>query len=181
MVGEAPTEGVSQKPFVGRLPRPRVRPHAFRRDQRGTAVVEFALVAPILFLLVFGILDFGRALNYYNQLTQLAGQGARAAAVSNNPDGSAATGTSIQKMLATQYANGGLQNGIKVCISNGTTGSGTAGNEPTPGQAVQVQTTYKFNFLPLIGAAVGGGSITLTATQSERQELQATYSLGCYP
>jgi Flp pilus assembly protein TadG len=158
-----------------------VRLGALRRDQRGTAVVEFALVAPLLFLLVFGILDFGRALNYYNQMTQLSGQGARAAAVSNNPDGSAATGLSIQSQLATQYANGGLQNGVKVCISNGTTGATSAGSEPSPGQAVRVQTTYKFNFLPLIGAAVGGGSINLTATQSERQEIKATYSLGCSP
>lgn len=179
MVGEAPTEGIVKEPLVGRLPRPRVRLRALRHDQRGTAVVEFALVAPILFLLVFGILDFGRALNYYNQLTQLSGQGARAAVVSNNPDGSAASGLSIQNMLATQFATGGLQNGIKVCISNGTTGSASPGNEPTPGQAVKVQTTYTFNFLPLIGAAVGGGSVVLTATQSERQEIKATYSLGC--
>lgn len=179
MVGEAPTEGVFKKPFVGRLPRPRGLLRALRRDQRGTAVVEFALVAPILFLLVFGILDFGRALNYYNQLTQLSGQGARAAAVSNNPDGTAASGLSIQNMLATQYASGGLQNGVKVCISNGTTGSASAGNEPTPGQAVKVTSTYTFNFVPLISAAVGRGTITLTATQSERQEVEASYSLGC--
>ena len=32
-------------------------------SERGTAVVEFALVGPLLFLLVLGILDFGRALN----------------------------------------------------------------------------------------------------------------------
>ena len=66
------------------------------RSERGTAVVEFALIAPLLFLIVFGIIEFGRILNDYNQLTQLAGQGARAAAVNRNPDGTAiaaATGT----------------------------------------------------------------------------------------
>src|SRR6478736_8649423 len=57
------------------------------RSERGTAVVEFALVAPLLFLIVFGVIEFGRVLNAYNQLTQLAGQGARAAAVNRNPDG----------------------------------------------------------------------------------------------
>ena len=56
------------------------------RSERGTAIVEFALIAPLLFFLVFGIIEFGRALNYYNDLTQLAGQGARAAIVSRNPD-----------------------------------------------------------------------------------------------
>src|SRR5690349_9141530 len=106
MVGEAPTEGIVKESLVGRLPRPRVRLRALRRDQCGTAVVEFALVAPILFLLVFGILDFGRALNYYNQMTQLAGQGARAAAVDNNPDGTGpASGKSIQNQLVNSYAN----------------------------------------------------------------------------
>jgi hypothetical protein len=44
-----------------------------------------------------------------------------------------------------------------------------------------VQATYQFRFLPLIGAAVGGPTITLTATQSERQEANATYSVGCTP
>src|SRR3954462_14142851 len=58
-----------------------------RRNERGTAVVEFALVSIPLFLLVLGIVDFGRALNYYNNLTQLAAQGARSAVVDRNPDG----------------------------------------------------------------------------------------------
>src|SRR5262249_25698707 len=67
-----------------RLSRPRGRFGVLRRDEGGTALVEFALIAPLLFLLIFGIIDFGRALNYYNELTQLAGQGARAAAVNRN-------------------------------------------------------------------------------------------------
>jgi len=169
MVGEAPTEGNVQGPPVGRLPRPRARFRALRREQRGTAVVEFALVAPILFLLVFGILDFGRALNYYNQLTQLAGQGARAAAVDQNPDGTGpAAGKSIQTQLATQYANGGIKNGIQVCIMNASA--------PAAGQPVTVRAQYQFKFLPLIGIAVGSPTITLRAEQSERQEANATYT-----
>jgi Flp pilus assembly protein TadG len=174
MVEGAPTKGVEQEPFVGRLPRPHVRLRAFRREQRGTAVVEFALVAPILFLLVFGILDFGRALNYYNQLTQLAGQGARAAIVNNNPDGTGpASGKSIQNQLVNNYATGGIKNGVQACITNTTL--------PAAGQPVTVQTSYKFTFLPLIGAVVGSPTITLTATQSERQEATPSYSLGCSP
>jgi Flp pilus assembly protein TadG len=174
MVGEAPIEGNVKGPLVGRLPRPRARFGALRRDQRGTAVVEFALVAPILFLLVFGILDFGRALNYYNQLTQLAGQGARAAAVDQNPDGTGpASAKSIQGQLVNKYATGGLQNGMKACITNTSL--------PAAGQPVTVQTTYVFKFLPLIGAVFGSPTITLTATQSERQEATASYSVGCSP
>ena len=55
---------------------------AHRRNREdGTAVVEFALIVPLLLLIVFGILDFGRALNYLNDSTQLARAGARWAVV----------------------------------------------------------------------------------------------------
>ena len=52
------------EPALEQHPRPRGRFRGFRRDERGTALVEFALIAPLLFLLLFGIIDFGRALNY---------------------------------------------------------------------------------------------------------------------
>jgi Flp pilus assembly protein TadG len=172
MVGEAPTEGVFKKLFVGRLPRPRGLLRALRRDQRGTAVVEFALVAPLLFLLVFGVLDFGRLLNYYNQQTQLVGLGARAAAVDRTPDNSQqATGTLIQQQLAETYAKGELNKKTNVCISL-PNGSGI-------GQPVTVTASYQFNFLPLIGLAVGSPSVTITASQTMRQEATPTYSTGC--
>ena len=44
---------------------------------RGAAAVEFALLLPMLLLLVFGIIDFGRALNAQITLTQAAREGAR--------------------------------------------------------------------------------------------------------
>ena len=48
---------------------------------RGAAAVEFALLLPVLLLLVFGIIDFGRALNAQITLTQAAREGARIAAL----------------------------------------------------------------------------------------------------
>ncbi len=50
------------------------RRHA--RD-RGAAAVEFALLFPLLMLIVFGTIDFGRALNAQITLTQAAREGAR--------------------------------------------------------------------------------------------------------
>jgi Flp pilus assembly pilin Flp len=41
----------------------------FHRDPRGTAAVEFALIAPVLFLLILGITQFGITLNDYEMLT----------------------------------------------------------------------------------------------------------------
>lgn len=137
-----------------------------RRDQRGQALVEFALIAPLLFVLIFGVIDFGRALDYYNQLTQLAGQGARAAAVNRNPDGTATSSASpfsIQQQLATNYtAQPELKKGIVVCITQ---------VPQAVGDPVTVRASYKFNFLPLVGAVIGDVSgLTLTATQTERAE-----------
>lgn len=48
---------------------------------RGTVVLEFALLVPILLLLVFGITEFGRAWMTKNIMTQAAREGARYAAV----------------------------------------------------------------------------------------------------
>jgi hypothetical protein len=152
-----------------------------RRDQRGTALVEFALIAPLLFLLLFGIVDFGRALDYYNQVTQLAGQGARAAAVNRNPDGTAlntANQFSIQQQLVNKYtAQPELKKGIFACITHVPSG---------PGDFVTVRVSFRFHFLPLVGAAADAfGGLNLIATQTERAETAAvdtngnpTYALG---
>jgi Flp pilus assembly protein TadG len=150
-------------------------------SERGTAVVEFALVAPILFLLVFGILDFGRALNYYNDITQLAGQGARAASVNRNPDGTAiaaSAGTvdnadcggksySIQCQLTNYYPTSAeLKNGIKVCIPS---------VPAAVGAPVTVHITYDFNFS---AGLFGFTKISLSATQVERTEGTPSYTAG---
>jgi Flp pilus assembly protein TadG len=149
-----------------RLPRPPGPLRALRCSQRGTALVEFALIAPLLFLLIFGIVDFGRALDYYNQLTQLSGQGARAAAVNRNPDGSALSSSnhfSIQQQLATTYTTQPeLKKGVVVCITHVPTGTQ---------DYVTVRTSYNFKFLPLVGIAAGAvGGLKLSSTQTERVE-----------
>lgn len=58
------------------------------RSESGVAVVEFALVAPLLLILIFGIIDLGRAYSTLNQLAASAREGARLAAVLPNPTGS---------------------------------------------------------------------------------------------
>jgi Flp pilus assembly protein TadG len=71
---------------------------ARHRQQRSQAMTEFALVAPVLLLLTFGIIDFGRALYFY----AAAGNAAREAA-----------------HAATRY--GVPYNGTNNCTPNGTT------------------------------------------------------------
>ena len=62
----------------------------FRRGDRGNAIIEAALVLPILLLVVFGITEFGRALMTTNVLHQAAREGARVAAIAADSTGAVA-------------------------------------------------------------------------------------------
>lgn len=50
-----------------------------RRSQSSQALIEFALISPVLLLMLFGIIDIGRAVFYYDTLNHAAREGARAA------------------------------------------------------------------------------------------------------
>jgi Flp pilus assembly pilin Flp len=113
-------------------------------SDRGAAAVEFALLLPLLLLIVFGIIDFGRALNTQITLTQAAREGARALAL-GQPN----------YQTRAQSAATGL-NGITVTElpdSQGVTGC-PAGSEQKGDDAV-VQVTYTFRFVTPIGSTFG--------------------------
>jgi hypothetical protein len=55
-----------------------LRPYP-RRFQRSQALIEFALISPVLLLLLFGVIDIGRAVFYYDTLSHAAREGARTA------------------------------------------------------------------------------------------------------
>src|SRR5215212_9768522 len=57
------------------------QPRRTARAGRGQAMVEFALVAPVFFLLLFGIIEGGRFILYYQTLNNAAREGARYAIV----------------------------------------------------------------------------------------------------
>lgn len=68
---------------IGRSPR---RARRDRRDQQGAAAVEFALVVPILLMLLFGIMDFGYLINRSSMVTNAARDGAREASLGASVD-----------------------------------------------------------------------------------------------
>jgi Flp pilus assembly protein TadG len=157
------------------------------RSERGTAIVEFALIAPLLFFLVFGIIEFGRALNYYNDLTQLAGQGARAAIVSRNPDSTAvgtanancaANNQTIQCQIAKTFpTDNQLKTGMSACLGTLNTSTGVIAaptTAPSIGAPITLRTKYPFHFL----TSLFGATITLTSTQTERLEALPTWGGG---
>jgi len=136
-------------------------------------MVEFALVLPLLALLLVGMLEFGRALNYWIDTTHMASEGARLAAVSAAPaacPGGGAAGNLAQYVQCQadthELRYGGttsVPDPASVCIDfpNGTTNRG---------DPVRVTVTATFNWLPLIGAAGGVGSTTITGAATMRLE-----------
>jgi hypothetical protein len=129
--------------------------------EEGQALVEFALVLPLLLILVFGVIDLGKALGYKNDLTNLANQAARAAAVNNCPGGP--TCTDIATWIRDQAPSEELKNGTTGgSISPPGLGTGTAitfefigpGTDEDPnyciGDPVKATVTVTYNFLPFL-------------------------------
>src|SRR5262245_42012772 len=56
-------------------------------NDRGAAALEFALVLPVLLIVVFGLIDFGRMLNAQLIASDAAREGARAAAIVDAHEG----------------------------------------------------------------------------------------------
>ena len=74
--------------------------HRVLPDSRGTAVVEFAIIFPVLAMLVFGVIDFGRAFFLRNNLVSAVREGARYGATLQSPC-IAASSTAIQSRVQT--------------------------------------------------------------------------------
>lgn len=77
----------------------------FQRDQRGTAMVEFALVVGVIFLpLMFGVLEFGRATHVKSTLTAAAREGVRYAIVHGSKSGATADSAVIANYVKGRTA-----------------------------------------------------------------------------
>jgi Flp pilus assembly protein TadG len=94
------------------------------KRQRGAAVVEFALVLIILLLLVFGMIELGRALFKWNSAAEATRVGARTAAIVEVNDDAAviaAMNTVMQGELDTSsvtvdYSIDGVNFGRNICV-----------------------------------------------------------------
>jgi hypothetical protein len=150
---------------VARTPSPKTR----RGEETGTAVVEFAVLLPLLLAIVFGVIDFSRILNYANDGTHIANEGARWAVVNQNPGG----GT-LQAYILAQGDTPEFRNNSRVCITFPN------GASPTIGDPVQVEVKTTFTWLPYIGNILGSAtSVTTVANAVMRlEQLPTTFSTG---
>ena len=127
------------------------------KDETGQSLVEFALVVPMLLLLVFGVAEFGRAWMTQNILTGAVREAARLAAVpapGGGWNGSAAT-TRGNQILVTA----GIATTVNVLDAASAFGDVTA--------------TVNYNFPVVIVGFIPGlasPTLTLTSTTTMRRE-----------
>jgi Flp pilus assembly protein TadG len=137
---------------------------SFARQNHGQSVVEFALVLPLLLVLLIGITEFGRAWMTVNVLTSAAREGARLAVVTA-PDIAAVTAR-VREVCTSA--------GIKPGSIKSITVTPPAANDPDRRVTVTVEVNFAFigqNIMTLVnGDGLIHGTIPLRATSVMRHE-----------
>jgi len=121
-----------------------------KSSENGQAMVEFALVAPILFLILFGIVQFGIAFMNSVALTDAVRAGARKAAVSRT----AANPTQSAQNAVLGAATDLDQSKVSVTVTS----------EWQSGDTVTVAATYPYQ-INLLGIVVASGNLHSSTTE----------------
>jgi Flp pilus assembly protein TadG len=136
------------------------------RKRRGAAVVEFAVVAPLFFLLVFGMIEFGRMIMVQQVLTNASREGARRAVL----DGATALG--VKQAVIDNMGDAQLMidvDNVDISPSDPSTAA--------YGTAISVTVHVPFSQVSWLPASMmkfflpsGQTDVTLTATTVMRRE-----------
>jgi len=125
--------------------------------EKGTTLFEFAIVITLLLMLMFGIVDFARALYAYHFVANAAREASRYASVRsgfNTANCAALSGCPATTTTVTTYVQGlatgiGISNpgqiNAAVTVQNPPGGSNCT--TPQPGCVAQVTVSYPFSFI----------------------------------
>ena len=143
-----------------------------KRGQRGQSLVEFAMVLPILTILIFGVIDFSLGLRSYISLTNATREGARYAAVGNTAgafptdcDGVTNTNTVGRVCVAMEGLNLDNIDSLSVTYPDGE----------APGNSVVVSAEYTHEFITPLAAMASffsGGSFPETITLETSSDMR---------
>jgi hypothetical protein len=137
----------------------------FAGSEKAAALVEFAIVLPILLLIVFGIVDFGRALYTANNLTSAVREGARLASTQISPDATvAAQKTAVSNAVKAYVVAFGGNAGAP-------TVSETFSGAPPNMQSITVSiVNYPFTPITPLAGLIGLGTIQMSPSATFRWE-----------
>jgi Flp pilus assembly protein TadG len=141
------------------------------KKNRGASAVEFAIILPLLVLLVFGIIELSFLLYDQAMITNASREGARAGIVYRNP---AVTDTEISsvvnKYLSTHLITfGGKRSPSSDPVTGATVFVMRSGYSPGSELRVSVGYTYSFLVLPHFSLSFGRG-INMSAETVMRME-----------
>jgi Flp pilus assembly protein TadG len=146
-----------------------LRISSFRRSlnrEDGQAIVEFALVLPLLMALLLGIVQFGIVFNNYVTLTDAARVGARKASVSRFVGDNGASAVSAAYAAASGLSQPPLSITAQSCAPGVASCTG-AQDWTTPGNEVTVTATYPYS-IKILDWTIKTG--TLSTVTKERLE-----------
>jgi Flp pilus assembly pilin Flp len=128
------------------------------RKQRGAAAVEFAVVAPIFVLLLFGMVEYGRMVMVQQMLTNATREGARRAVLD---------GTSMANVKTTvrDYLTGG-----HITVNDNEITVSPDPRTAAPGDPVSVSLTVPFSRVSWLPSPMFLGNANMSATSVMRRE-----------
>ncbi len=150
------------------------------RGQDGVSAVEFALLTPLLFLLLMGIFDFGRAVIIYVALAEGAGEGARVLVLRSSEPSTPPDTVITNAVLAK--VGGGISLIEDPCIAAATLPCPSTPSTPNQGYVwltqsrppgygyVNVRITYYYAPYTNVIASAVGSNIMLVSSSTMRQE-----------
>jgi Flp pilus assembly protein TadG len=128
-----------------------------RRARRGASAVEFAVVAPVFFLLVFGMIEYGRMVMVQQVLTNASREGARVGIVDN------ATYNDVQSAVNSYLTSARISGATTTCNPNPPTNAGY-------GAPVTVTVSVAFSQVSWLPSPMFLSGTTMSATSVMRRE-----------
>ena len=148
-----------------------MKPHwvRWRRDDRGTALIEMAFTLPLLLLISVGIIEFGRAFQTWQILTNAAREGARVAVLPGYSD-------SMVTARVQQYVQAGvLDSNVTPTVTIQRSVAVSYGSGTATGSKVIV--SFPFHFMVLndiaklvVSNTTVGSDFTMAASATMRNE-----------
>jgi Flp pilus assembly protein TadG len=130
----------------------------FRRERtsrQGATAVEFAVVAPILFLVVLGIFEYGRAFMVQQLLTDAARAGCRLAILPNQSN------STVDTLISSTLTAEGISGTTTQITVNG---SGTDVGSANSGDVISVQLSVPITSITVVPKGYLSGSLVAQAS-----------------
>ena len=131
------------------------------RNRRGQATVEFALILPVLLLLVLGIIEFGKAWNLAQMATDAVREGARQCVLADNVK---YTQANVDIWIRNRMATSGVPTGVPNITFDTPPGGGAPCENSDQPVTITMTIPYSWMFFRLLQP------ITLTSSFTMRNE-----------